>query len=76
MCAPLVSLLSGSLGLELIPSLLDLFVFVSALRADRWGDLQIFSGTVLMKLSRQLVVLFLKRIDLGLMALASTQSKN
>jgi hypothetical protein len=60
--------------LESIPSLFDLFVFVSALAGDRWRDFQIFSGTVLMKLSRQLVVLFLERIDLGLVALTTDQS--
>jgi hypothetical protein len=60
--------------LELIPGLFDLFVFVSALRADRWRDFQVFGGTVLMELSRQSVVLFLERIDLGLVALTTAES--
>src|SRR5258708_33139560 len=62
--------LLGSFLLELLPHIVHLFSFVDTLRAELRFGLQIFRAAMLLILLTQPIVVFPKRIDLGLMALA------
>jgi hypothetical protein len=67
-------LLVGAFLSEALPFIVHLFLFVSTFWTEGRGHFVILCRAILLKLRRELVILFLKHIELGLVTFTTAEN--